>query len=426
MQDMDASRGTDFIPRAFPALHSLALIRMQLGGGLIFNLLAAQPSPSLTSLHLACCSLDSAAVQHAAVALARLPGLQALHLEGADLPVHTALAARMTGLTCLHLRTDKKEAVLDEQQAAVVVQNRSLRSLSLVNTRLSEQVLHPDLVQRMLTSCTGVTQLTLSSQCLDDQGLGVLLTHGTSITDLTLGDTYLTTSKADWACSWRNLSIYGVLWEYAYLPLKSVQQLKVTSASLGQLELPSDTVHPAQLPNILHKATRNLASCPAWVRSPPSELALVAAASTLNSAERVQLLQALAPVAGGHVSKLKLCCKMQLGQDEAEALAGSIADSLIPLHLDWATVHDSFWKPLAQRFPNLQELCLDSGLKADVISVATYLAMFSAGASQQLRARIECFNAEDALYLYECVDEWGLENIDLDVAAAPPFSDGFI
>jgi hypothetical protein len=46
-------------------------------------------------------------------------------------------------------------------------------------------VLQPDLLQRVLTSCTGLTQLQLTGVWIDDQGLEVLLTHGTSITDLT-------------------------------------------------------------------------------------------------------------------------------------------------------------------------------------------------------------------------------------------------
>jgi hypothetical protein len=144
--------------------------------------------------------IDSAAVQHAAVALSQLPSLRALHLEGTDLSVPTALAAQVTGLTSLSICTENRAAVvLGEQQLALVMQNRGLRSLSLVNKQFVylQQGLQPDLLRQVLTSSMGLTQLELHLLTLDDQGLGVLLTHGTSITDLTMCDTSLTTSKAD-------------------------------------------------------------------------------------------------------------------------------------------------------------------------------------------------------------------------------------
>jgi hypothetical protein len=302
VQVFHATCSTHLIPQAFPALHSLSLEYAQLGDGSLFSQLAAQPNSSLTSLQLACCSLDSAAVQHAAVALGQLTSLQALHLQGADLRVDTALAAHVTGLTSLTICDDDTGAVLGEQQVAVAVQNQGLRSLSLSSRLYSYHTLQPDLLQEVLSSCTALTQLTLTCGELDDQGLGVLLTHGTSITDLMLGNTSLTTSKADWPCSWRKLDLYeGTLQEFAYLPLKSVQQLEVRRQRLDtswvQLALDSDT--PAeQLPDLLHQATRNLASCPAWLKAPPSDLLLHGYVQDLTSVQRVQLLQALAPVAG--------------------------------------------------------------------------------------------------------------------------------
>jgi hypothetical protein len=285
----------------------------------------------------------------------------------------------LTGLTSLTTIIDYLD--MNERQSVVAAHNHGLRSLDWANSRMPGQLLQPDLLQQVLTSCTGLTQLTLDNLAINDQGLEVLLTHGTSITDLTLGNTSLTTSKATWACSWRRLVLHNrTLKELAYLPLKSVQQLRVIrhglKVSLGQvdlwLNLPSDTP-AAQLPDLLHQATCNLASCPAWAQAPPSKLVLWGHTQGLTDTQGVQLLQALAPVAGSHVSKLKLCCKMQLGQDEAEAIASSFVGSLTSLHLDSATLHDSFWEPLAQHFHNLQELCLGHGLMADVSSVTDSL-----------------------------------------------------
>jgi hypothetical protein len=372
------------------------------------------------------CPIDSEAVQHAAVALAQLPGLQALHLEDFHSRAPVGLAQHLTGLTSLTIETE--QAVLDKQQVAVVTQNKGLRSLSLV-TGVSTRLLKPRWLQQMLTSCTGLTQLTIMSGTLNDEGLCELLTHGTSITDLTLGETELTSSKADWACSWRSLTLLGELHEFAYLPLKSVRKVQVQVEHGGPdsgrkpsltLSLPHH-IPAAQLPDLLHQATRNLASCPAWVKTPAPELELGGSADTqgLTSAQRVQLLQALAPVAGKHVKKLRLCVSMQLGQAEVEAVAGSFPSSLTHVYVGRATLPDSFWRPLAQHFPNLQELCLGSGLKADPMSVAMYLTMCSCCAPQGMHAVIECFNEKDATHLQSCVDAWGLQNIHLDVKAVP-------
>jgi hypothetical protein len=300
---------------------------------------------------------------------------------------------------------------MGEQQFAVAAQNQGLRSLSLMNRGLPQRVLQPDLLQKVLTSCTGLTQLVLTCGRVDDQGLRVLLTHGTSITELTLGSTILTTSKADWPCSWRKLSIYGTLQEFAYLPFSSVQQLVVRTGyqpPAVEVTLPHDTP-AAQLPDLMHQASHNFASCPAWFTAPPPELLLCGDPQDLTSAQRVQMLQALAPVAGRHVSKLVLHVKVQLGGAEVEALANHLAGSLTSLHLDRATLHDSFWKPLAQHFPHLQELCLGSSLTANVASVAMYLGASSFSRLPGRHARIGCFSGPDAVHLRDCVTAWGLE-----------------
>jgi hypothetical protein len=349
--------------------------------------------------------------------------LQAVRL---DEPEPTGIAGHLTGLTSLSIRTDG-QAVLGEQQAAVAAQNQGLRSLALLCDRYPERKLQPDLLRQVLTSCTRLTQLDLHNLVVDDQGLEVLLTHGTSITDLTLGKSRLTASKADRACSWRRLVLgYGTLQEYAYLPLKSVQLLQEVRrrpAPVVELDLPFD-VPAAQPPDLLHQATTNLASCPAWAKAPPSQLTLSGYPQGLTSAQRVQLLDALAPVAGRHVRELRLGVRVQLGGAEVEALAASFAGSLKSLHLDSATLLDSFWTPLAQRFPNLQQLCLGRDIKAGVTSLAMYLATFSCSASHVLDVSIECFGEEEAEQLQSSADAWSLENIRLHVEPDTEVDDG--
>jgi hypothetical protein len=129
----------------------------------------------------------------------------------------------------------------------------------------------------------------------------------------------------------------------------------------------------------------------------------------------VQLLQALAPVAGRHVSKLILDVRMHLGDTEVEAIAAQLAGSVRLLFLGRATLLDSFWRPLAQHFPNLRQLCLDTGIKADAMNLAVYLAMSSASAPQGLAVHIDeyVFREEDSSRLKACVHAWGLENITL-------------
>jgi hypothetical protein len=340
-----------------------------------------------------------------------------------------AIASSFAGsLTSLHLDT---ATLLDcfcgplvqrfpNLQELCLGYNLMADTMSVPKRRLQDQVLQPGLLHNVLTSCTRLAQLQLSGVWIDDQGLEEVLTHGTSITDITLGKTSLTSSKADWACSWRKLVFCGSLQEFAYLPLRSVQRLQVIRHSvyglqpyqvkLGQLDLPSDTPI-AQLPDLLHQATRNLASCPAWVRAPASELQLHGSAHGLTSDQRVQLLQALAPVAGRHVSKLRIDVGMQLARADVEAMASSFAGSLTSLHLDSATLLDCFWRPLVQHFPNLQELGLGRNVSANVMSVAMYLALFSCCASQGRRATIECFGEPDTQHLRHCVRAWGLQNI---------------
>jgi hypothetical protein len=207
--------GGSLIPWDFPALHDLTLSRVQLADGFIFSALAAQASTSLRSLRLIDCSVTATWVKHAATLLAQLPGLQALHVTGTCMPA--GFAEHLSGLTSLTISTDNKGLAA---QVATVEQNRGLRSLTIQSGWFSGQLLQPDLLQQVLTSCTNLTQLSIADSGIDDQGLYVLLTQGTRITDLTLGGTCFTTSMAGWPCSWRELTLsFATLQEFAYLPL---------------------------------------------------------------------------------------------------------------------------------------------------------------------------------------------------------------
>jgi hypothetical protein len=120
-------------------------------------------------------------------------------------------------------------------------------------------------------------------------------------------------------------------------------------------------------------------------------------------------------VAGTHVNSLKLDIDMRLGEDEVEVLANLLGGSLTSLHLGGATLLDSFWRPLAKRFPHLRKLYLGSTTKATAVNLRMYLTTVSHNSPQGLEVKVGSLVLDEAdfLHLEACVDTWGLENIQL-------------
>jgi hypothetical protein len=168
---------------AFPNLTTLDLIHVHLGDGRLFSTLAAQGTCPLTSLALDHCVILDTGVEVAATALARLPSLKACRVsEGVTLRI----TSQLTALT--HLEGVLEEAGVpppDTQLLTAVCRNTGLQSLTIMG--LTSVKLPAGMLQRLLSSCTSLTQLDLTSQWVNDEGLDTLLQHGTNITDLRLG-----------------------------------------------------------------------------------------------------------------------------------------------------------------------------------------------------------------------------------------------
>jgi hypothetical protein len=106
---------------------------------------------------------------------------------------------------------------------------------------------------------------------------------------------------------------------------------------------------------------------------------------------------------------------MKLGQAEVEALASSFAGSLTSLHLGSAKLRATFWRPLAQHFPNLQQLCLEKCVTAKPRDLAEYLAMSSRSAPPGLDVKIapNILTQQASAWLKARVDAQGLQHIRL-------------
>jgi hypothetical protein len=340
------------------------------------------------------------------------------------------MAADLTCLTSLSICTHGPN--IQQMAAAIAAQNLNLIDLTLTT---SYQPLESDLLKHVLTSCTRLSSLTLHGLTVDDPGLAAVLTHGTSITSLDLGSTALTTSQANRSCSWWRLSIYGHLQEFACLPLHSIQDLTIRATEQMQLPphlTPFILTLPADLPTeqaaaLLHQATTNLSSCPACTRSPPSELYLLGHNTDdlgWTAPLHLQLLHNLAPLSTWKLTQLTYDMPAALGGTEMEALANTFGPTLTSLNLRSFLLEDSFWQPLAQRFPHLRTLALGDGLHAGLLPAAMYLVAFSRTAHQQLhlyitnrtfKSSVDSERWERGKRLQQLIDEWHLTNITLEV-----------
>jgi hypothetical protein len=369
------------------------------------------------------CDIRTKAVRRAAQSLARFPHLRALTVAGLGVPVR--IAAELTGLTSLTIKHNT------DVEAAFRVAGQNTGLVELEFSELDYPVPASHLIN-LLTNCTSLTKLDISSGEVDGQALDVLLTQCTSITDLTLGDTTLDSSRADRQCSWRRLSLQGpgagILLQLAYLPLKSVQELQgVYDTRLDKpvrawLDLPSPAaaVPAAQLPSLLHQAATNLATCPAWMHAAPSQLALRGAGHELAADEQVQLFQALAPL-GAHVTTLVIMLRgeLQLDAADVQALATSTAGSLTALSLYNCILPATFWKALAHHFPQLSSLGLCRGVLADATDIGAYLSVQSCSSPQAtsmcLTVNKEVLDEKSLEWLEEHLSVWRLQNITLQL-----------
>jgi hypothetical protein len=424
MQVKEGQACVHLIPMAFPALCKLSLESAKLQDGALFDMFACQPSCMLTCLQLKDCSIKSYTIGNAAHSVARLPHLRSLALEGSGVPIETA--AQLTSLTNLiiynHNNTTDVEKIF-----RLAGQNKGLQRLELSGKAPPLQAGH---LLTLFSDCMSLTQLNVSAAEIDGQALDVLLTHSTRVTDLTLGAINLDSSRAHRQCSWRKLSLLDLhdelLMQLAHLPLRTVQDLNYWGfrSGWGCFNLPGPAAVPAaQLPSLLHEAATNLATCPAWIHAPPSKLSLWGGGQQLTADQRVQLFHALAPLAAPHVTEMRLNLdgQLQLSSAEIQALADSIGSDPPKLSLHNCSLSGTFWKALANHFPQLSSLDLCEGVRASANDIAAYLSMCSSSARQatgmRLKAHPDILDAESQLRLQEHINHWQLHlhNITCEV-----------
>jgi hypothetical protein len=108
------------------------------------------------------------------------------------------------------------------------------------------------------------------------------------------------------------------MFQLAHLPLRTVETFSTRHFSFSQLaiiELPLMTEATEEVLMLLRQAASNLAGCPAWKKQPASDVYLrgdtrwddrsdyddVIDEPDINFEQRIQLMEALAPLAGGLV-----------------------------------------------------------------------------------------------------------------------------
>jgi hypothetical protein len=350
------------------------------------------------------------------VTLDNLPALRALHLQGTAEQIQ--IATCLTALTSLTIITEERG--MENLSTRIATNNPGLDSFTWTKSWEQYQS-HPPAayLSTVLTGCTALRTLVLHGHTIRDDGVTVLLTHGNNITDLVLSHTALTIDNAHRPCSWRKLTIDGKLHELAYLPLNPVQELlqRRCQRSDGQQVLECFNELPAtQLAQLLHQACANLASCPALLRRPPSEVLVQGHVPwDTPAAQHTQVLQALTPLGAWNISKLALHVGgMELGRAEAEAITHTFSSSLTSLQLGDGRVCGSFWACLEQKLPRLQEVILDRCLHTDAMDVAAYLAMTCCNATRSCAMHIHTGH-EYSKRLQDAITAWSLSNVTLTV-----------
>jgi hypothetical protein len=346
------------------------------GGGLFTGL---QLCRQLSTLCLEEFTISPAAVGPAATALAQLPALRDLCLATPE-SCDTNVAEMIEELTCLTaLELWVKGCDWDDEKNVQSMFTAAARNPALRVFRTHIGVLGSPAaadIQHLLEACPSLSDLDLSGATVSPDALEVLLTHGTSITSL--GAEFLETevSLADRPCSWKYLFLesecYPSVLHLAHLPLRGVTFLRSqgTCLDLATLQLPLCTMAAEDMPWLLHQAATNLAACPAWKAAPLDSIDLEGDPRQywdqdtviFSAQERIQLLEALAPLGGPHVTKFAGDIQgtwFEWGRAEVQALAGSLrSDKVTTLSLNYCHLAADSWAALDEFLPELETLQL--------------------------------------------------------------------
>jgi hypothetical protein len=330
--------------------------------------------------------IPAAAVKPAGAALAHLKALRSLTLTSSCDTNPAGLLAQLTSLTALVVESPRADHIRDMVVAAA--RNSGLRVMSVSVSGAAT----PSTFEwsHLLTSCPLVETLNLTYDEVPEDVLDVLLTHGTNITSLDTFTITPTTSFAHRPCRWERLGLRfdkgPSLLQLAYLPLHSVTDLDVPDERAGFV-LPLVSVPADQLPSLLRQAASNLAGCPAWQADPESSIALWSSETppekvVLTPHQRIQLLEALAPLGGPHIEEFEAHVHdavFKWGRPEVQALGRSLSsEHLESLQLDCCILTAGFWAALGDELPSLSSLYLHR----DVTLSAFDLAVFCSKARQ--------------------------------------------
>jgi hypothetical protein len=194
-------------------------------------------------------------------------------------------------------------------------------------------------------------------------------------------------SLADVQCPWHRLCLtaesedYSNVLHLAYLPIKRVQELE-SHSSLWELQLPVGSVPNSQLAGVLHQATTNLSGSSLWKKEGTAQVHIWCdpansplSVASLTPQERVQVLEALAPLGSPHLVFLDLHLKgigFVLGRAELQTLNSSLGPQLESLDIEGCTLTGDFWSSLPDLLPSLETLRLGPGVVCQAMDMAVF------------------------------------------------------
>jgi hypothetical protein len=417
---------------ALPSLRQLSihLDRSDLGSGEI--IVGLQQCKQLSTLSLHGFWISPTAVTAAAAALAQLPALRDLSLSSSCDINPAALIDQLTCLTALWLTLDGSGQVDSMFEAAAC--NSGLQTFTLVDDIGDLEVTDDDeceALRNFLTSCPALTDLDLDHMSLSEDVVDAILTHGTSITHLTAGGLVTSTNYSHQPSNLQSLRLYdSSSLQLANLPLRGVTSLELWCESMGELcedivelHLPTGSVAPDELPALLQRATANLAACPAWQAKPEPCISLQGDGSDVEEylylapEIRLQLLEALAPLGGPHVTEFQGCMAehwFNWGRPEVEALGRSLRSTqLSSLELWHCALHIDFWAALGEVWPSLQVLTLGAGVTCSASDLAVFCTRRQAEQPFKLILAPRLFESHDGAGLQDSLRAQGVLHVSV-------------
>jgi hypothetical protein len=369
--------------------------------------------------------MSPAAVSQCATILGRLPALRELtiHMSQSCKTDPSGFLQQLTCLTSLNLQTHTSERVLSMCTAAA--RNPALQVLT-VGSQGASRLTAAEL-QHLLASCPSLTTLDMPFLPVSDDVLEVLLTHGKKITTLVAASFRTDGSFADRQCSWKRVwfsqvdyPYYPVLLLLANAPLKGVEELHGGFSDLGILKLPLLTFAPDQVADLLRRATTNIAACRQWQLAPGSFISLGHDPEDsppqdviFTPAQRIQLLEALAPLGGPHVKEFNAAIydtDFEWGEAELQALGRSLnSERLSALQLSYCIVTSGFWAALDEVLPSLSDLYLNGDVTGS--DLALFCSKRGQGHMLSIHLQEDLYQSSNGAQLQASLEQHSVANV---------------